>query len=126
MSSYSITLIAERPVSSHERARLYAAKMRAAALDKVPLVVTPRLAAVALQCSEPSPPVSLASSIESVDKMDYTSEGALVSFRDHLAGLDVRMKQIDERAREPRVGEIFDTTAAGKGRLYDIYAEMRK
>lgn len=92
-------VFSERPMSSVERARLFAQALRHGAAKS----------------AESSTPTSLASSFEGVS--DTTLTGELVDLKEHLDGFD-------ERLREPRVGEIMDATHALSGHLYDVRRDL--
>jgi len=88
-------VFSERPMSSVDRARLFAQGLKSEVVKSV----------------ESSPPPSLASSFEGVSDTSITGE--LVDLREYLDGFDARL-------REPRVGQIMDASNATSGRLYDM------
>lgn len=92
-------VFSERPVSSMERARLFAQGLKSGAVKS----------------TESSPPASLASSFEGVTNTTLTGE--LVDLKEYLDGFDARR-------REPRVGEIMDASNATSGRLYDMRRDL--
>lgn len=100
MNATAATIFAQRPVSSTERARVFAAELAARA-----------------KSTEPSPTPSLASSFEGVH--DTTLRGDLVDLKNHLDGFEARL-------HEPRVGQFMDARNATSGDLYDLRAELRR
>ena len=99
MNAAVATLCTERPVSSTERARLFAKEVAARA-----------------KSAEPSPPPSLAASFHGVT--DTTLTGELVDLHAHLDGFE-------DRLREPLVRQIVDASAATSGDLYDLRRELQ-
>lgn len=99
MNTVSVTLFAQRPMSSTERAHLYAREL-------------------ASKRANASPTSSLASSVDESLAFDPTLRGDLVDLRKHLDGFE-------ERLHEPRVGEIMDTSRARTGYLYRVRDELR-
>lgn len=94
MQSTSVVFSA-RPMSSAERARLFAQGLKSGVAKPV----------------ESSPPPSLASSFEGVSDTSITGE--LVDLKEYLDGFDARL-------REPLVGQIMDASNATSGHLYDM------
>lgn len=92
-------VFSERPMSSVERARLFAQGLKS---DVV-------------KSTKSSPTPSLASSFEGVTSTSLT--GKLVDMKDYLDGFDARF-------REPRVGQIMDASNATSGHLYDMRREL--
>lgn len=92
-------VFSERPMSSVERARLFADRLKHGVAKS----------------TESSPPSSLASSFEGVSDTSITGE--LVDLKEYLDGFDARL-------REPRVGQIMDASNATSGRLYDMRRDL--
>jgi hypothetical protein len=92
-------VFSERPMSSVERARLFA--------DRLKFGVA--------KSTESSPLPSLASSFEGVSDTSITGE--LVDLKEYLDGFDARL-------REPRVGQIMNASNATSGHLYDVRRDL--
>lgn len=88
-------VFSERPMSSMERARLFADRLKVGVAKS----------------TESSPLPSLASSFEGVSDTSITGE--LVDLKGYLDGFDARL-------HEPRVGQIMDASNATSGYLYDM------
>ena len=99
MNSTTATLCTQRPMSSTERARLFAQEL----------------------ARRSSPPSSLASSLDGDAPLlkGHPLTGDLVELKSYL-------DDFDRRLHEPLVGQIMDTRNATAGHLYDVRDELRR
>ena len=99
MNTATATIFTQRPMSSTERARLFAQEL----------------------ARRSSPPASLASSLDSDAPLleDRPLTGDLVEFKSYL-------DDFDRRLHEPLVGQIMDARNATSGHLYDVRNELRR
>ena len=100
MNAATATMFAQRPMSTNERAKLFAKELTARTKSK-----------------EASPTQSLASSFDGIQST--TLRGDLVDLKEHLDGFEARLY-------EPRVGQIMDATNATTGNLYVLREELRR
>jgi len=100
MNAATATIFTQRPMSTNERAKLFATELAARTKSR-----------------ETSPIQSLASSFDGVQST--TLRGDLVDLRDHLEGFEARLY-------EPCVGQIMDTSNATTGDLYVIRDDLRR
>lgn len=99
MNAATAMMFAQRPMSTKERAKLFAKELTART-----------------KSTEASPTQSLASSFDGIQST--TLRGDLVDLREHLEGFEARLY-------EPRVGQIMDATNATTGNLYVLREELR-
>jgi len=100
MNTAAATIFAQRPMSTNERAKLFARELVARTKSK-----------------EASPTQSLASSFDGIQST--TLRGDLVDLKEHLEGFEARLY-------EPRVGQIMDVSNATTGDLYVLREELRR
>ena len=100
MNAATVTIFAERPMSTNERAKLFAKEL-----------------AARTRSTETSPAQSLASSCDGIQST--TLRGDLVDLKEHLEGFEARLY-------EPRVGQIMDATSATTGKVYVLREELRR
>ena len=100
MNAATATIFTQRPMSTHERAKLFAKELAARTKSK-----------------EASPTQSLASSFDGIQST--TLRGDLVDLKEHLDGFEARLY-------EPCVGQIMDATNATNGNLYVLREELRR
>tara|TARA_B110001452_G_scaffold266667_1_gene274154 strand:- start:4978 stop:5280 length:303 start_codon:yes stop_codon:yes gene_type:complete len=99
MNTTTAKIFSERPVSTNERAKLFANALAARS-----------------KSARPSPTQSPTSSFDGIKST--TLHGDLVNLKEHLDGFEARL-------HEPCVGQIMDTSMAAMGDLYHFHAELR-
>jgi len=99
MNTTTATIFAQRPMSTNERAKLFAKEL-----------------AARTKSTEASPTQSLASSFDGIQST--TLRGDLVDLKERLEGFEARLY-------EPCIGQIMDATKATTGDLYVFRQELR-
>jgi hypothetical protein len=97
MNATSATIFAQRPMSTNERAKLFARELAARTMS-----------------TEASPTQSLASSFDGIQST--TLRGDLVDLKEHLEGFEARLYELG-------VSQITDATT---GDLYVLREELRR
>lgn len=101
MNATAATIFAQRPMSTNERAKLFAKELAARTKSK-----------------EASPSQSLTSSFDGIQST--TLCGDLVDLKEHLEGFEARL-----RLYESCVDQIMDATNATTGNTYVLREELR-
>lgn len=100
MNAMTATIFVKRPMSTNERAKLFARELAARTTSR-----------------EASPTQSLESSFDGIQSTKL--RGDLVDLREHLEVFETRLY-------EPRVGQIMDASNATVGDLYVLRDELRR
>ena len=102
MNSTAATIFTQRPISSTERARLFAHEL-------------------ARRSKQSSSPTSPSPSLYGTSPLlgDRPLTGNLVDLKSYI-------DDFDRRLHEPLVGQIMDARNATSGHLYDLRADLRR